>query len=157
MAALLLMDRRVILRPRLSRYVWSLCFSGFAVALVISSWMSAEAGDWETFFMEVVAATVSTMLAIRAFRIAVIVNPSTIWLRGLLRSRRVPVGRIQSIQRVSYSGLLNWYGESGILRMLRIYTGSDSYVDFPEFAGGDRWLEATACTLNDKVRLFRKS
>jgi hypothetical protein len=83
---------------------------------------------------------IAALLAVRAARVAVIVEGEHILLRSLVRNRRVALAEILKIDSVGYSGFLNWSGRSGIFKMLQVQLKGRS-IEFPAMAGTPKSID----------------
>ena len=99
---------------------------------------------------------VTALLTFRGFRcLTVIVRPSTVLLRGYLRTQRIPLDTLKSA-RVWVAPVPLWEGGVREAENLVLYRRDGSYVDFPNFGKPPSremtsWIRSAAQAINDSL------
>ncbi|GAA2485297.1 hypothetical protein GCM10009858_24030 [Terrabacter carboxydivorans] len=89
--------------------------------------------DW--MFWVMVAALLG--LLCRAPFVGLVIRSDRVTRRSWLRSTSWPRSDVSLVRTAGYSGMPNWYGESGLFSMV-VLTVRGSDVAVPELAGGSR-------------------
>ena len=103
-----------------------------------TSYFSGEAlGGWIFVFLWAV-------LALRALRVAVVIDEDVVRVRSLVRTRTLPRSAVKAVVSVGYSGFWNWSGSSGIFKMLQLRLRDGQSLDIPEISGTPRKINELA-------------